>query len=526
MSPTHIKKTVTKKSVLATAKWGLVLLFGTIVAAQAMTLGELQGETLIGRSLDVSIPVQSSAGDALSEGCVRADVYYGEAQQGTPRITLQENRLRVQLAETVNEPVVRVQLRTFCGASQMRSYVLLADLPPDFSANVAVNTPPAATPTAPEAPGASFAPAAVVLPQAAPTRAAKPARSATQKQAASTGKSKKIARKPKPAATKRPSTPKPAAVQQAKSVLKLDPLEILSDRMDNLEFNMPFVPAEDALLQSRQIAALQQEVKSMRELAVKNDGALLALRSQLEQAQSRQMSTNLLYALIAVLLATVAGLAWLWHSQKKLTVAAQSWWQHASDEDLTAFLQPEVAPPAPRPVASVSKPVVATQPEPPPAPAAAPIAINPESVQDLRQQAEFFISLGQDHRAIQILSQHVTASELPNPLICMDLLGLYQRAHQAVEFNQLRAVCGLHFNVHLPDLTDDRQEGRDLASYPDVLANLTRLWPGEQAQLFMDRCIFRKAATPTQASFDLAAFRELLSLHALAEELALSTTSH
>jgi len=113
MSPTHIKKTVTKKSVLATAKWGLVLLFGTIVAAQAMTLGELQGETLIGRSLDVSIPVQSSAGDALSEGCVRADVYYGEAQQGTPRITLQENRLRVQLAETVNEPVVRVQLRTF-----------------------------------------------------------------------------------------------------------------------------------------------------------------------------------------------------------------------------------------------------------------------------------------------------------------------------------------------------------------------------------------------------------------------------
>ncbi|MDP1528148.1 FimV family protein [Rhodoferax sp.] len=522
MSPTHIKKTVTKESVLAATKWGLVLLSGAIVAAQAMTLGELQGEALIGRALDVSIPVQSSAGDALSEGCVRADVYYGEAQQGTPRITLQESRLRVQLAEPVNEPVVRVQLRTFCSASQMRNYVLLADLPPDFSANVATNTPPVATPAASETSSANRAPAAVVLPQAAPAQAAKPVRSAARKPASSVGKSKKIAQKPKPTATKRPRDPKPAVVQQAKSVLKLDPLEILSDRMDNLELNMPFVPAEDALLQSRQIAALQEEVKSMRELAVKNDSALLALRSQLEQAQSRQMFSTLLYALIAVLLAVVAGLAWLWHSQKKLTVAAQSWWQHASDEDLTAFLQPEAAPPASKPVASVAKPLVITQPEPLPAPATAPIAINPESVQDLRQQAEFFISLGQDHRAVQILNQHVAASELPNPLVCMDLLGLYQHANQVPEFNQLREICEQHFNVRLPDLTDDLQDGQDLASYPDVLATLTRLWPGEQAQLFMDRCIFRKAAT--QALFDLAAFRDLLSLHALAEELALPVT--
>lgn len=524
MSPTHIKKTVTKESVLATAKWGLVLLSGAIVAAQAMTLGELQGEALIGRSLDIRIPVQSGAEDALSEGCVRADVYYGEAQQAAPRITLQENRLRVQLAEPVNEPVVRVQLRTFCGASQIRSYVLLADLPPDFSANVAVNTPPIAPPTTSEVPGATLAPAAVVLPQAAPVRAAKPVRSVARKQASSVGKSKRIARKPPSTATKRPRDPKPAVVQQAKSVLKLDPLEILSDRMDNLELNMPFVPAEDALLQSRQIATLQAEVKSMRELTVKNDSALLALRSQLEQAQSRQMFTTVLYALIALLLAAVAGLAWLWHSQKKLTVAAQSWWQHASDEDLTAFLRPEVAAPAPKAVAVVTKPLVVTEPEPEPEPAVttAPSAINPESVQDLRQQAEFFISLGQDHRAIQILSQHVTAAERPNPLICMDLLSLYQQAHQAVEFNQLREVCGEHFNVHLPDLTDALQEGRDLASYPDVLATLTRLWPGDQARLFLDRCIFRKTAT--QAPFDLAAFRELLSLHTLAEELALPVT--
>jgi hypothetical protein len=57
-----------------------------------------------------------------------------------------------------------------------------------------------------------------------------------------------------------------------------------------------------------------------------------------------------------------------------------------------------------------------------------------------------------------------------------------------------------------------------------VLVALTRLWPGEQALVFMDRCIFLKAAPQGQARFDLAAFRDLLSLRALAEALALPAT--
>lgn len=284
----------------------------------------------------------------------------------------------------------------------------------------------------------------------------------------------------------------------------------------------------------------------MRELAVKNDSALLALRGQLEQAQSKQVFTTLLYGLIALLLAAVAGLAWLWQSQKKLTVVAQSWWQQASDEDLTTFLKPEVTAPAPKPVAMAPLPATptgASMAHPPGDLAAltsakllaanlksnlndvlAPISINPESVQDIRQQAEFFISLGQDDRAIQILSQHMATAELPNPLICLDLLGLYQHAHQLAEFNRLREVCLQHFNVQLPDLADYQREGQDLVAYPQVLVALTRLWPGEQALVFMDRCIFLKAAPQGQARFDLAAFRDLLSLRALAEALALPAT--
>lgn len=546
MTSTHIRKTVTKRRVLVIARSGIVLLCGAMFAAHALTLGELQGEAQIGRALDLSLPFQSASGEALSEGCVRADIYFGEARQKAPRITIQAAHLRLQLVEPVNEPVVKVQIRTFCGASQIRNYVLLADLPPDFSTSMAAPAPARAEP-----PSAALAQAAVVLPQGAATKTAKPGLPAPRKLTASGGKNKQVVKKPKAkaATAKRPRDRKPASAQAAKSVLKLDPLEILSDRMDNLELNMPFVAAEDALLQSRQIATLQAELKSMRDLAVKSDGALLDMRSQLQQAQSQQAFNTLLYVLIALLLLGVAGLAWLLRGQKKLTTAAQSWWQRASDEDMTAFLQADVpaatAKPGSAPASTstatetqVTRPrdqatspaaqgagsavLKAAQSAPAPALAVAPLIINPESVQDLRQQAEFFVSLGQDHRAIQILSQHLATSESPNPLLCMDLLGLYQHAGQAAEFKQLRDVCHQHFNVHVPELTTYQQQGRDLASYRDVVTTLTRLWPGEQAQAFMDTCIFIKAATRPQAPFDLAAFRELLTLHALVEALALN----
>lgn len=63
---------------------GVLLLTGMVFIAHAMTLGELQGKALIGRALDLSVPVQASQGDELSEGCVRADIYYGDAQQKSP----------------------------------------------------------------------------------------------------------------------------------------------------------------------------------------------------------------------------------------------------------------------------------------------------------------------------------------------------------------------------------------------------------------------------------------------------------
>ncbi|PKO59355.1 MAG: hypothetical protein CVU24_15465, partial [Betaproteobacteria bacterium HGW-Betaproteobacteria-18] len=334
--------------------------------------------------------------------------------------------------------------------------------------------------------------------------------------------------KPKSPKTKITRDRKKVIAAPTKSMLKLDPLEILSDRMDTLAAPMLFAPTEDALLQSKQIASLQADIKSMQELAVKNDSTLLELRSQLQQAQAQQTPMTLVYGLIALVVLCLTGLAWLWQGQKKLNTSAHGWWQNPADDELAAALHPEEASPpsgygSPPPFANshpetqTAKWPIPTQANP--AERIRPYKLNPESIQDIRQQADFFVSLGQPQRAIQLLAQQIATTDLPNPLLCLDLLGLYRSAALTTEFDQLRDTCHQHFNVQLPDLATFQQEGQDLTSCPDILVTLTRLWPGEHVQAFMDTCIFLHAKPKFQAAFDLAAFRELLTLHAIAEEL-------
>lgn len=528
-----MRKPVLKNNAHTLAKLLAVLLTGTVLSVQALTLGDVQGDPVIGQPLDLSIHIQASPGEELSAGCVSADIYYAEARQKAPQITTHLTTLRLQLPAVIDEPVVTVLIRTFCGASQIRRYVLLADLPPSISATVVPmnNQPVAGLPSSQSGlSNAGGVPDVVVLPQRTVADTSTAALPAARSPVSSARKIKKTAKKQKPKSPKAKITRdrKQAIAAPAKSMLKLDPLEILSDRMDTLDAPMLFAPTEDALLQSKQIASLQADLKSMQELAVKNDSALLELRSQLQQAKVQQIPMTLVYGLIALVMLCLAGLAWLWQGQRKLNRSAHAWWQNPADDELAAVFQPKDASP---PSGYGSAPPFAnshteTQTAKLPIPTQAnpevrirPHKLNPESVQDIRQQADFFVSLGQPQRAIQLLAQQIATADLPNPLLCLNLLGLYQSDGLTTEFNQLRDTCHQHFNVQLPDLATFQQEGQDLTSYPDVLATLTRLWPGEHAQAFMDTCIFLHAKPKFQAAFDLAAFRELLTLHAIAEEL-------
>jgi hypothetical protein len=551
------------------------------MGSHAFALGDLSGSAVIGRPLDVSVQIQTGQGEDASAACVSADVYYADARQVAPRISIAAPNagvsgavaVRVQSAAVVNEPVITVLMRTSCGSSNMRRYVLLADLPQSAPAPAAVA---AASPT-------------FVMPSlkvaAQPDVQLKPMQAATEfsgtVQSQKTSKKRKDKKSKAKIAEPGAATSAESVMQKmvprtpGKSLLKLDPLEMLSDRIDSLDSTMLFAPTEDALKQTQQISSLLQDMKALRELSAKNEAKLLALKSQLQQAQDQQVPMMLVYGLCALVLACLGAIAWLWRRQSRQPAAPAAWWNDADASSPATVLMPNKplvnpavsvkAPVAPEtelderlvvaPVKAPTTVVESSKPEPvvpvkdveldidfdhfmlkEPEPvkpksessASATVEESPirflvsEPVVDIRQQAEFFVSLGQADRALRLLKKQMAESTEPNPFVHLDLMALYHSLGLKADFLESREVFQSLFNVILPEFSAFNQEGQDLESYPDLLADLAAKWPSVKALALLDACIFYNPKAQIRPTFDLAAFRDMLMLHILLENMDLA----
>ncbi len=146
-------------------------------------------------------------------------------------------------------------------------------------------------------------------------------------------------------------------------------------------------------------------------------------------------------------------------------------------------------------------------------------AINTEELLDIRQQAEFFVSVGQHDQAIQILEARILEYGDSSPLVYLDLMKIFHALDRRSEFRQYQKDFNRRFNGRANDFYNFADEGQGLMDYPAALTQLAALWPSEQALEFMEDCIFRTAEGNAGQSFDLAAFRDLLLLHVIARDL-------
>ncbi len=146
-------------------------------------------------------------------------------------------------------------------------------------------------------------------------------------------------------------------------------------------------------------------------------------------------------------------------------------------------------------------------------------AINTEELLDIRQQAEFFVSLGQHDQAIQILEARIIEYGDSSPLVYLDLMKIFHALDRRSEFRQYQQDFNRRFNGRANDFYNFADEGQGLMDYPAALTQLAALWPSEPALEFMEDCIFRTAEGNAGQSFDLAAFRDLLLLHVIARDL-------
>jgi hypothetical protein len=324
--------------------------------------------------------------------------------------------------------------------------------------------------------------------------------------------------------------------------------------------------ASAASVAAARIASLESDVDGLRKEATMNREVAAQLRERLTRAEQSSRWTWPLLALALLLTALTAWLAWRLNTVER---ARQRGWQAAAarapvpgpaseltpsklptapipfvTSELTlpggaaARTRPLRAWPAPAPVDTVppsllaprtvampppeiehEAPMQRTEPLPPQSAleSAAARDVSIEELIDLEQQAEFFVVLGQDDAAIDLLVEHLRNTGGGSPLPYLKLLEIYHRRGEHEHFERTRTRFNHRFNAYAPAWGVDLQAGRSLESYPGVIPRLEQVWARPlDAMAELEALLFRKSRGEF---FDLPAYREVLFLYSLARDL-------
>ena len=579
--------------------------------SQALTLGRMRGAALIGQGLDVTIQVQTDPEEGASSLCFEAEVFHADARQDPARVQVsveptqatQTVNVRIQSSMAVDEPVVTIYLKAGCVQKTSRRYVMLADVvsepaavAPSRVAQLPLVVPraapsPAVAASPAAAPGAASTTGGVAGAAAAPGGGAAPVRAkAAPKPPAKPAAVAAMPRKPAPAKAVTPASA-PASQTSEKLVagraagqsrLKLDPLEVLSERVASLESSTASAPAEQAAREARdaqRLQSLEASVKNLLAVATRNEASLAELRVRLQQAESDRYANPVVYALVGLLLACLAGMAFLLTRRGGAGATGGNWWSGASNAQSTSGVADTAVNTVRRSGYSpMSSPAPLSAPDSLPAgdetqpqtrrsgPASRPVPItqvdvslvemsestfdrlmqsgathsavrkqrptdageprpgqrltNADDLFDIRQQAEFFVSLGQTDQAVRILENRISESGESSPQAYLDLLKIFHSLGLKADFRQVRVDFNLLFNARVPEFGAFDNEGLGLEAYPDIVATLVRAWDKPEILQTIEAMLFHDQLGSQGELLDLAAFRDLLLLHAVAQTAA------
>lgn len=522
--------------------------------AMALGFGRVSGNTALGQPLAFSVGLRLDSSETLEPRCVGADVTAGDrvlpAEVVRARLvrvgSSGERRVRVSTTVPIEEPTVTVTVRVGCADRLTRQFVVFAD-PQHLMARIGDPDTDGADDT-----DLQTAPALAASPPPAPARRREAAPTAAPDARASAPVAPRRAR----AAASAP-TPTPTPTR-GRPVLQLDPIEAEDLAQPTLRMAVvlgttPALPGaasapmdpEDARRRQdlERLQSLEAAVRQLRDDSAAKDRALADLQAQARTAAAARYANPLVYTLAGLCALLGLGLvAALWLRQRDRSRAL--WWG-AEAAGVTESVTPPpadlVAAPAPHPVTAPVPPGPAVRPTvaaavATPAPVEEPLSVSDiytargetadeprrpmsaEELIDLEQQVEFFVVLGQDDAAIDLLMGHVRSTSGVSPLPYIKLLEIYRRRGEREPFDRIRERFNRRFNAYAPEWGVDPEAGLDLEGYPEVLERLQGIWQmPSMAMELLDTHLFRRDAGPT---FDVPAYRELLFLYGIARDLA------
>ena len=477
---------------------------------------------VLGQPLNFSVQLRNDNGEPVTPECIAAEVSVGERRlpAGQVRTALESlgpdgARIRVTTAQRIDQPGVSVLLTVGCQTRVTRRYLLMAE----SSAAVAA----AATSLAP-APPAAASPPDISTTRIAPAQRIQPRQ---ERPVAASPRLRLEAAEPVLSAES-------AAVEQA--------IEVVAQAATAMRAAM----AAAAVAEQR-INALERSVEQARSEARAQRELVLKLQAEAAEAgTASQWLWPLQLALLgAALLA--AALAWRLWKRPAAPVPMPEWreaTESAFDElapergptrsatSPTPFVASDVVPPPPPPPPPPA-PAPAPSPPPPPLPVVsqrtsdplagrqggveAPRDVSIEELIDLEQQAEFFVVIGQDSSAVDLLVEHLRLTGGGSPLPYLKLMEIYHRLGDQEAYARTRSRFNERFNAYAPAWAEGVQQGRGLEGYPGVVPRLCQVWGRPlDAMAELEALLFRKSRGDL---FDLPAYREVLFLYAVARDL-------
>ena len=545
------------------------ILLSMALGSGAATLGRYSGAVLIGRPLDIRVQAIAGADEDLSAQCVQADVFFGDNQVGpaSVRTTIQRNApdaeasIRVQTTVPVNEPIVSVQVKAGCVAAFSRRYVLLADPLSEPATTVALGTESSPVSVTQSAEIRSLPPLPVVP-------------SARNGGSAGSQPPSPVAAKPKaaPVATLGSDRSRPQSLVRRPTAdpkdsvprLQLDPVDmsLAIERDPALKLSLTLLSEptsneqeraaaaqlwkalnaspEDILRDAQKLSVLEAEAKGLRELEAKNKAALQAMEAEVEKSR---YVTWLAYLLGALLLASLAGLFWVWkrRSQTAGAPGQKDWWASAGPKGASSAVKPagtsrskmmdldldlgdesglDDLHPLHVDAGESEAALLSTSDrrEFPASQMGVSRSVATEELFDVQQQSDFFVSLGEYDQAIGVLKTHIAESQEPSALAYLDLFKLYHTLNRRDDYDNLRTEFNDKFNAGAPPFEQYSDQSRGLESYETAFGRVQALWPQPRVLDVIENSIFRDASDGDEV-FDLEAYRELLLLHAIAKEV-------
>jgi hypothetical protein len=151
-----------------------------------------------------------------------------------------------------------------------------------------------------------------------------------------------------------------------------------------------------------------------------------------------------------------------------------------------------------------------------------------EEISDVMQEAEFWMSLNDPQRAIEILEPYGDVERPESPMPWLFLLDLYRSNHEQAKYEALRERAGTVFNARIPPWSDDGSEivdGRSVEDYPHMIEQICALWETDQIVPYLESLVFDNREG-IRTGFDLSVYQDIMMLMSIARGFDRTRRTH